>query len=74
MNLGKFLHFDDFRFKPTQINIVFRVLNLKDNKFKDFQTNEVFAAIQSTIEKLDLSGRHNAAVNLKDLNKSVKYS
>lgn len=37
----------------------------------EFQMNEVFAAIQSTIEKLDMSGSKNAAVNLKNLNQLV---
>lgn len=50
---------------------IFRTLNIKDNKFKDFQINEVFAAIQSNIEKFDMSGRHSAAVNLKNFNKLV---
>lgn len=52
--------------------IFFRSLNIKENKFKDFQINEVFAAIQSNIEKLDMSGKQNDAVNLKNFSKLVK--
>lgn len=47
----------------------FRALNINDNKLKDFQINEVFAAIQAIIEKFDISGRSNAAVSLKNFNK-----
>lgn len=35
------------------------------------QMNDIFAAIQPTIEKLDLSGQQNAAVNFKSINKLV---
>lgn len=47
------------------------MLNLRDNKFKAFQAIEFFTALPATIEKLDLSGRYNAEVNLKNLSKSV---
>ncbi|XP_031631630.1 chaoptin isoform X2 [Contarinia nasturtii] len=52
----------------------FRALNIKDNKLKDIQTNEVFAAIQSTIEKLDMSGEGNVPTSLKNFSimKSIR--
>lgn len=49
----------------------FRMLNLRDNKFKAFQAIEFFAALPPTIEKLDLSGKQNAENNLKNFSKSV---
>lgn len=60
-----------FFYKFRIVDSFCRMLNLGDNKFKAFQAIEFFAAIPSTIEKLDLSGRLNAEINLKNLSKSV---
>lgn len=47
----------------------FRVLNIKDNKLKEFRTNEILSSIQYTIEKFDMSGDGNAVVDVKHFNK-----
>lgn len=49
----------------------FRALYLRDNKFKDVQMIELLDSVPSTIEKLDLSGKYNAAINLNNISKLV---
>lgn len=47
--------------------LIFRVLNLKDNKIHALIPAETFNVFQFTLQKLDLSGDHNIATNLQDL-------
>lgn len=49
----------------------FRALYIKDNKFNDVQMVELLASVPPTIEKLDLSGKYNAAINLNNISKLV---
>lgn len=48
---------------------VHRVLNIKENKFRQLQPIELFSSFQYTIEKFDLSGDENAVVDLQNLRK-----
>lgn len=48
---------------------IHRVLNIKENKFRQFQPVEMINSFQYTIEKLDISGDENTVVDLHNLRK-----